>query len=275
MMMQDEVGQHMSREMCDSGSQSFVRAIQRKLERFYGRFLPIGITILGSTACLEFPVHYLETLNRRDAATTRCKEWDEIYKNLGNSKPVYDLWLDKYESILQKSGDLPIIDLGSGYGNDTLYLRERGYCVISCDLSEEALRLTSFIDEPVTKQFDMLSGLPFEKNAAKIIIADLSMHYFSWEDTKKVLNDIQRVLVSGGHLLCRVNSVRDTNHGAGQGRRIEKNYFEVQGRLKRFFDRDCLEELFKDWLIEHINEAPLYRYGNEKILWEIAVMKTG
>jgi SAM-dependent methyltransferase len=267
-------GKQMPLERCDSESRSFVLAMQRKLERFYDRLKPFCVTTLGSTACLEFPVDYLETLNSHNEATIRCKEWAEIYKNLGDGKPEYDLWLDKYESILQDANDLPIIDLGCGYGNDTLYLHERGYRVVSCDLSAEALkRLTYFIAEPVTKQFDMLNGLPFAKDSAKIIIADLSLHYFYWEDTKSVLNDIRRVLVNGGHLLCRVNSIRDTNHGAGQGRRIEKNYFEVQGRLKRFFNRECIEDLFKDWSIEHINEVPLYRYGKEKILWEVAVKK--
>jgi hypothetical protein len=135
--------------------------------------------------------------------------------------------------------------------------------------------LTHFIAEPVVKQLDMLNGLPFGKGTAKLIIADLSLHYFSWEDTKRVLNDIRTVLVNGGRLLCRVNSVRDTNHGAGQRRRIEKNYYEVQGRQKRFFDRECLEELFKDWSIEFMREAPLYRYGKEKVLWELSVKKAG
>jgi SAM-dependent methyltransferase len=264
----------MPKGICDLGPYCFARAMQRKLERFYyDRFQPVCITILESTACLEFPVHYLEALDGHDSAVVR-KEWDAIYKNLDDEKPEYDRWLDRYESILQQSRDFPIIDLGCGYGNDTLFLHERGYHVVSCDLSGEALkRLTVFIDKPVTKHFDMLNGLPFKKDSAKLIIADLSLHYFPWEDTKRVVNDIGRVLINSGYLLCRVNSVRDTNHGAGQGRLIEKNYFEVQGRLKRFFDRDCLEELFKDWSIENMTEAPLYRYGKEKILWEIAVKR--
>lgn len=266
----------MFQEMCDSDSHSFARAMQRKLERFYDRVKPICVTTLGSTACLEFPAHYLEILNRQNAAAIRRNEWDEIYKDLGDGKPEYDLWLDKYEEILKQTGDLPIIDLGCGRGSDSLYLYVRGYSVVSCDLSEEALkRLSYFIVKPVTKHFDMLNGLPFERDSARIVIADLSLHYFYWEDTKRVLNDIRRVLISGGHLLCRMNSIRDKNHGAGQGRHIEKNYFDFQGRLKRFFDKDCLEELFKDWSIEHISEAPLHRYGKEKILWEIAVKKAG
>jgi hypothetical protein len=57
--------------------------------------------------------------------------------------------------------------------------------VVSCDLSEEALkRLTVFIANPMIKHFDMLNGLPFKKDSAKLIIADLSLHYFPWEGTK-------------------------------------------------------------------------------------------
>lgn len=102
----------MVHEMCAPGSHNFARAMQRKLERFYERFRPIRITIVGSTACLEFPVHYLEALNRNNSATIRRKEWDEISKTLGDSKPEYDRRLDKYESILQKSGEAPLYRYG-------------------------------------------------------------------------------------------------------------------------------------------------------------------
>ena len=82
MSMHDQTGnmtttdeeEHMSDEMCSPDSHSFAQAMQRKLERFYERFQPIGITILGSTARLEFPVHYFEALDRRNAAAIRRKE---------------------------------------------------------------------------------------------------------------------------------------------------------------------------------------------------------
>ena len=92
----------MSQEMCDSDSHSFAWAMQRKLKRFYDRVKPICVTTLGSTACLEFPVHYLEILNRQNAAAIRRNEWDEKYKDLGDGKPEYDLWLDKYEGSSNK-----------------------------------------------------------------------------------------------------------------------------------------------------------------------------
>lgn len=55
-------------------------------------------------------------------------------------KPVYDLWLDEYKNILEENRNNEILDLGSGIGANTLYLIERGYKVLSCDFSNNALR---------------------------------------------------------------------------------------------------------------------------------------
>jgi SAM-dependent methyltransferase len=200
--------------------------------------------------------------------------WNKKYKASLEQKVLYDLWLDKYEDLLNASKDIPIVDLGCGLGNDTLYLDKRGYKIISCDYSEEALkRLGRSIDNPVTKLFDMKNGLPFESESIKIIIADLSLHYFSWIETKKIINEIKRVLTKDGFLLLRVNSVKDTNYGAGQGILLEKNYYNIDGNLKRFFDKEQLEELFIDWEVYYIHEYEMNRYIHSKVLWEMAVKK--
>lgn len=200
--------------------------------------------------------------------------WNKQYMDNGNKRVIYDLWLDKYEHILNASKDTSIIDLGCGLGNDTMYLYERHYNIISCDYSEEALKkLELFMDNPVTRLFDMKDGLPFESESVKIIIADLSLHYFPWDETRKIVNEIKRVLKEGGFLFVRVNSVKDTNHGAGKGIEIEKNYYNIDGNLKRFFDKEQVEKLFIDWEVKYINEYELHRYTNSKMLWEIAVKK--
>lgn len=200
--------------------------------------------------------------------------WNEQYMASGNKNVIYDLWLDKYEPILHASKDTPIIDLGCGLGNDTLYLYERHYKVISCDYSEEALKkLELFMDNPITKLFNMKEGLPFESESVKVVIADLSLHYFSWVETKKIVNEIKRVLKEKGFLLLRVNSIKDTNYGAGKGTIIEKNYYNIDGHLKRFFDKKQLEKLFIDWEVKYSKEYEMNRYTNSKILWELAVQK--
>jgi SAM-dependent methyltransferase len=198
--------------------------------------------------------------------------WNKIYGSNSDRKPKYDLWLDKYKNILIGSKDTPIIDLGCGSGNDTLYLKERGYEVISCDFSEKALeRLSGFFDNLSVKCFDLRGGLPFEDNFAKIIISDLSLHYFQWVETEKILKEISRVLMKEGVLLCRVNSTNDINYGAGQGVKIEENFYNIDGKLKRFFNEVQLRELFKEWDIQYINETEIDRYNSKKVLWEISI----
>lgn len=200
--------------------------------------------------------------------------WNKMFNSVGNKKPQYDLWLDKYEDILTKSKDIPVIDLGCGCGNDTFYLKEKGYKVICCDFSDIALRtLSSFIDNLNIKCFDMLDGLPFANNSASVIISDLSLHYFTWKDTEKVLKEISRVLMKDGSLLCRVNSINDINYGAAQGRKIEENFYDVNGKLKRFFNEEQLRKLFKDWNIQYIKESEMDRYKSKKVLWEVSAKK--
>jgi ubiquinone/menaquinone biosynthesis C-methylase UbiE len=119
----------------------------------------------------------------------------------------------------------------------------------------------------------MLDDLPFLNNTAKVIVADLSLHYFSWEKTKLIVQEISRVLVDSGYLLCRVNSVNDKNHGAGEGIPIEKNYYNLNGKLKRFFDTISLKELFSGWEITYLVETKLHRFEKKKVLWELSVRK--
>lgn len=202
------------------------------------------------------------------------KFWNEVYKSIEEKKPQYDLWLDKYANVLEESKDCPIIDLGCGFGNDTLYLKERGYKVDSCDFSEQALlRLNKWIDHLSAKCFDMKDGLPFENNSSRIVISDLSLHYFKWSDTQKIIEEINRVLVSDGSLLCRVNSTNDLNYGAGHGIELEKNFYDIDGKLKRFFDEGQLRKAFINWDIHYLQENQMNRYGNNKIVWEIFVRK--
>lgn len=201
--------------------------------------------------------------------------WTKLYESKSAGRPKYDLWLDQYENILNKSIDTPIIDLGCGLGNDTLYLKERGYDVISCDFSEQALeQLSSIVDHAHVECFDLKAGLPFEDCSAKVIISDLSLHYFSWVETQSILEEIYRVLMNEGVLLCRVNSTNDTNYGAGEGVRIEENFYDINGNFKRFFNETQLKQLFKGWDIQYIKETEMSRYKMSKIVWEIAIQKS-
>ena len=203
------------------------------------------------------------------------KMWDKQHEHYERKNITYDNWLDSFEDIINNC-QTPILDLGCGSGNDTLYLIERGKKVIACDYSKNAINniKNNFPEIMETKCFDLTKGLPFSDNYSDVIICDLSIHYFTEEITFKVLADIKRVLRDGGHLFLRVNSTKDVNHGAGEGNEIEHHLYKTEdGRYKRFFDEDDINKFFYDWEKVYIHEEVMNRYLKEKVLWELAFKK--
>ena len=98
------------------------------------------------------------------------------------------------------------------------------------------------------------------------------MHYFRERTTFEVLEEIKRVLKPDGILLFRVNSVKDVNHGAGEGKEIEPHLYETSdGRYKRFFNQEDIERFFEDWEALFIHEEIMGRYKKEKVLWRCAM----
>jgi SAM-dependent methyltransferase len=164
--------------------------------------------------------------------------------------------------------------LGCGSGNNTLYLYEHGYQVISCDFAEVALeRLSHFIPNPITRLFDLRSRFPFADGEAKIVIADLCLHYFSEFETRGIIAEIRRILSDDGCLFTRVNSVKDIYYGAGEGTAIESFYYEQNGDRKRFLDEASLRAFFAEWKIKALHECEMIRYEKPKIVWELVAQK--
>lgn len=154
------------------------------------------------------------------------KRWDSIHTFYEREKIIYDDWLELFDRAIENC-KTPIIDLGCGCGNDTLYLIEKGKTVIPCDYSKKAIEniKRNFPEIERTECFNMAKGLPFKDNLTEIVIADLSLHYFTEEKTNEILEEIKRVLKPNGLLIFRVNSIRDINHGAGKGIHI---YFKLK-----------------------------------------------
>ena len=205
------------------------------------------------------------------------KMWDNWSKRR-SSVPVYDLWLDEYKDILEQNKDKEILDLGCGIGADTLYLLERGYNVLSCDFSNEALKsIQHNIPNSKTLYLDMMKDFPVEDNTYSLIIADLSLHYFDNETTIHIMKEIKRILKKGGILLSRVASVNDFNFGAGVGEQLEKNYYFEGDYTKRFFDFEDVNKYFGIIGSVEAEETEMTRneeeYSKPKVLYKIKVKK--
>ena len=121
------------------------------------------------------------------------EHWNQRHTKYLQSKIVYDDWLDSYKYALD-SCNTSVLDLGCGTGNDTLYLTERGFDVIACDYSEVALeKINKEFCNVKTKLVDISKPLPFADNFFDLIIADLSLHYFDEQTTKKIMLECLKI----------------------------------------------------------------------------------
>lgn len=198
--------------------------------------------------------------------------WENVFENLERNQIKYDDWLEMFNEEINKC-KTPIIDLGCGSGNDTLYLINKGKTVIPCDYSKNVIKniKKNFPEINRVENFDMKEGLPFEDNYTELIIADLSLHYFPEKVTFNILEEIKRVLKPSGLLLFRVNSTKDTNYQPIDRIEIEHNFYETSVGYKRFFDEEDINKFFTEWDKLYINEETMGRYGHEKNLWKGAV----
>ena len=168
--------------------------------------------------------------------------WNEMHKEFAKKDIVkYDNWLDEYKDIIANI-DTEIIDLGCGVtGNNTIYL------------------------------LGVLLVMPLEDNCTNLVIADLSLHYFKDEDTKKIIKEIQRILKPNGYLFIRVNSTHSKEYQSileNNLEPIEQHLFFRKGMEKRFFDEDDIKNYFNDFEIIDMQEENMNRWSPDKIVWK-------
>lgn len=199
--------------------------------------------------------------------------WDKKHLRYERKDIKSDDWLEKFELVV-KACTTPVLDLGCGSGNNTLYLIEKGKQVIACDQSKNAIYNIekNFPEIYETRCFNMLDGFDFENGTFDLIIADLCLHYFKEKDTKKILTEIKSMLSDKGRFILRVNSMNDINYGAGEGLEVEHHLYRTEdGMLKRFFDIEDIQHFFEDFEIEYCKEEKMNRYEKEKVVFCLAV----
>ena len=134
------------------------------------------------------------------------EHWDKRHMKFENVPVSYDNWLDDYSDTINMC-KTKVLDLGSGTGNDTLYLVEKGLNVIASDYSDVSLALIKKnIPQAEVMKVDISKPMPFDDDSFDLVVADLCLHYFDDKTTKEIMREIKRVLTPKGHLIARVNS---------------------------------------------------------------------
>lgn len=202
--------------------------------------------------------------------------WDRIFSSEAIATPGYDDWLEKRRAVWEHARN--IVDLGCGSGTNSFFLHRCGIRTIACDFSKEALRrVTEALPDARVMRLDMAEGLPFPNSFSDLIIADLSLHYFKRQITFNILRELLRVLSVSGHLLCRVNAVREfeENGNRERSREMEHHLYETPEGTKRFFDLEDIHMFFAEWDVLDIAETEITKYGRVKYAWEVCARNPG
>lgn len=129
-----------------------------------------------------------------------------------------------------------ILELGAGHGQDGIYFASHGFKVVSTDLETTSLN-KNIVDTKYNisaQTLDLRQPFYLSDESFDIVYAHLALHYFDQETTERIFADTYRVLKPDGILAFLVNSVGDPEYKTGK--RIEKDFFEIDGVQKRFFN---------------------------------------
>ena len=155
------------------------------------------------------------------------------------------------------------LDLGCGIGQYSKELINYGYEVSSADISDIALEKVKEFNSNVIK-IDMKENLPFSDNTFDLVFANLSIHYFSNENTKKLMNEIKRILKHDGLFVGSVNGIQGYEKIKDTAIELEKHYWFNKNKYIRLFDKEDLNEYLSVFEILRIEEKETVRFEHQK-----------
>ena len=193
--------------------------------------------------------------------------WDEKHLHFYRGTVAHDGFLDRYAGVIAQTR-LPVIDLGCGTGNNALWLLEHGKQTVACDYSEEALRiLQKHLPEARAVCCDLTAPLPFSDAAADVVISDMSLHFFDDVTTRRLINEIARILRPRGCLILRCNHTDDLRPGCDTTR-LAPGFYHTDGLDMRYFDKDALLDFFAGWRVRSLVAAKMARYTPARHVWQ-------
>ena len=170
-------------------------------------------------------------------------QWDVYYKVVPSTpKATLLVALKLFEDENYSNVEKDAIDVGCGHGPDTIELLKRGWNVLAIDREETGLEIIrNSINPEWTKSLELQKS-SFEDMKLKsvnLINASLSLPFCRPEHFKKLWNEIDTSIITGGRFAGHFFGMRDS-------------WAEYENMI--FHDQSDIEGLFQHYKIEHFVE---------------------
>lgn len=153
--------------------------------------------------------------------------WNEIYHKQGEvQKGILPTVVEAVKTFKEHKVK-KVLDLGCGMGRHSIYLKEAGFDVTACDISEKAVETTKKKFERLGYQLDTavcdMRELPFKEETFDAVLCVWTSGHGTLEDMKKHASEMLRVVKENGTIFVDYPSIEDERYGVGT--EIEVNTF--------------------------------------------------
>lgn len=170
--------------------------------------------------------------------------------------------------LFDAAGTKEILELGAGYGRDTLFFAHRGFQVMALDYAEEGLatlqadaQAAHVADRVQVQRHDVRLPLPFPDQCFDACYSHMMLNMaLTTDELARLVGQVLRVLRPGGLHIYTVRTTDDPHYRKGISHGDEM--YETGGFIVHFFDRSLVERLAAGYeLLEvmEFEEGPLPR----------------
>ncbi len=207
--------------------------------------------------------------------------WDRLYTEqpavFGDAPTPFAV--ECGELLVERGVEQMVLDLGCGYGRDSVLLAQYDLEVLPLDASEVAITLLQkrVSGTPLVTMINpvwnnILDDLPISDD---FFSACYSWNFFNQNftdaETDFMLSEVYRAMLPGAFLMLGVRSTHDPLYG--QGEELEANVWRHDGFTRRFWTPDYAEAKLEDYAFERLDPKTVTLAGTEYGVLEIIAVK--
>jgi ubiquinone/menaquinone biosynthesis C-methylase UbiE len=200
------------------------------------------------------------------------RNWDTLYQERGVVQKEPSPRASEAVKFFRMSRASRILDLGCGTGRHAAYLLKSGFKVCGCDSSAVALRIAKeFLPEVEFQRCDT-GSLPYQDECADGIFCHAVIQHGTLATIRKAIQEIHRVLRTGGALFLTVTSTEHPEYLTGQEieRGTKINIDAIDGDMPHhYFTEQEILDFFGCFVMVKLEH---YKAPSEKTPGRIAAM---